>query len=74
MQQCGSAIRNVVADAKFDFFICPSLKRLVWPKFISLREGSQVDFLPRNVDVSLRPLTEKRQYLKSLKIDVFFSN
>ena len=28
MQQCGSAIRNVVANAKFDFFICPSLKDL----------------------------------------------
>ena len=49
MQQCGSAIRNVVANAKFDFFYLSKSKRLVWPKFILLKEDSQIDFLLRNV-------------------------
>ena len=77
MQQCGLAIRNVVANGnvKFDFSICLSLKDLFGlnlfylgkiHKSIFYREMSCGHFFETPLP------TEKRDYLKSLKIDIFF--
>ena len=74
MQQCGSAIRNVVANGnvKFDFSICLSLKDLFGlnlfylgkiHKSIFYREMSCGHFFETPLS------TEKRDYLKSLKIE-----
>ena len=72
MQQCRSAIRNVVANAKFDFFICPSLKDFFGLNLFYLGKTHKSVFYQEmscGHFIETGPPTEKREYIKSLKIE-----
>ena len=71
MQQCGSTIRNVVANAKLDFFICPSLNDFFGINLFYLGKTHKSIFY-RETSCGRVFEIPYREYLKSQKIDIFF--